>query len=263
MNKKAKILFTCIVLVCFGLSATIFIDKALFWRSQRDEILQWAQKTTPPHTHRSTILFIGDSIIESFPLRAAFSQEFIVINKGVHGNSIKQVADRYISESNMTQHDVVVIEGGINDVLGCVINNRDEIVTYNYIIEAYRKTINVAKKQNRDVLIIELLPVTHKFLLPFSKKIPLPTSFNVTRVNEFVRRINADLRKLCSVEGVYFVETHRTLVGSSGEFNRTFAAADGYHVNVSGYKALSTAIEPDLIKILNATKNTKSQPEEQ
>lgn len=229
-------------------SAVVLIDKALFWRSQRDEILQWAKlgadNTQPPN--RPAVLFIGNSIMADFPLKLAFHQHCQVINKGVDGDGIREVAQRYGLEVEATPHDYVVIEGGINDILGCVSENRDEKAIHRLIIDEYRRLLELAQERGKKVMVLEILPVTRKFFLPYMKAVPLPTALDVKRTNRLIRDINDDLRRLCTERRAVFIPTHAAIADGQGDFRRDFAAADGYHVNVSGYKALTSAIEPFL-----------------
>lgn len=242
-----KILFA-VILLMLATACAAFVDKALFWRDQRDEMLAWSQKTDTPGAwkKRPVVLFVGDSIIASYPLKAAFSGSCIPINKGVRGDDTTRIALRYRNEIKTTPHDILVMEGGINNIIASVTNGYSDSSTLAGIMDSYRSTIDLANKHGKKVLVIEILPVTNKFLMPYSKQIPLPNSFEVSRVNVLVDHVNSKLRQLCVTERAAFIETHSIVSDSDGSFSRSFATADGYHVNVSGYKILTAAIEPHI-----------------
>lgn len=250
MRTKNKILYSGIILFILAILAIVFVDKSLFWRTQRNEIEEWAQHAAVVQSkNRPIVLFIGDSRIANFPLRLAFPQNFMIINKGIGGNSIKQISERYRSIIDKTPHDIVVVNGGINDILGCVINNKNEKIIVSNILYQYEKIISMSINNNKDVMIIEMIPVTNRFLFPFMRAVSLPTRFDVKKTNRIVVKVNDQLKKLCLKTGSSFIETHNVLAHSNGEFIRDFSAADGYHLNITGYKVLSSVIEPYLIQM--------------
>ena len=67
------------------------------------------------------------------------SEKYFVINHGVGGDSIKNISYRYSEIVENTPHKAVIAEGGINDIMGAVIDLRDKEETYSYIIDSYRK----------------------------------------------------------------------------------------------------------------------------
>lgn len=226
----------------------VLVDKALFWRSELISISEQASRTSPePGCTPRNIMFIGDSIFAGFPLKAMFPQSLTVINRGVSGNSIRQIADRYKTEVVSTSHDIVVIEGGINDILGCIIKGKSEEETARSIITAYRETVSAARSGGKKAVVCSILPVTHKFLLPYSRAIALPTEFDVNRVNSLVRLVNGRLLKVAADYQASYCDLYGAVVDSNGEFQRSFAAADGYHVNGSGYKAISDTLMQYLV----------------
>lgn len=242
----------CLVLLLSVSAAGYLIDKSLFWRSETHEYSKLATfyegSTSQP---KFVAMFIGDSIFANYPLKSLFSQSIHVANMGVGGNSINQVAERYRVEVIKTPHDLIVIEGGINDIIGAVGNNRNLLNTHKNIISEFEKTCRLAIKQGKHVMVMEILPVTNRFLLPYMQAIRLPTDFDTVKVNNLVDNVNTDLRKLCLKNGAYFIETHLLVSDAKGDFSRSFVHADGIHMNIFGYKVLTTAIEPYILKVIS------------
>jgi lysophospholipase L1-like esterase len=262
MTLRKKITILCVFVGLAVLSCPVFVllDRALFWRSERKFLIEQGASTSPvAHTCTHTVLFIGDSILANFPLRVMFPQTLLIVNRGVRGEGIKQIADRYQKEATNTRHDVAVVEGGINDILECITNKGNEPAAQDYILASFRQIIEVARDNRKAVMVTSILPVTHSFLLPYSKRITLSTEFNVSRVNTVVRRVNSDLEKLCKEYRVPFINIHSAVTDEKGEFQRSLVATDGYHVNVFGYKAIADVIIPFLINSKTAHEAPRRQ----
>ena len=244
-----KILKICILLI-LSISSVFIIDKSLFWRSQLKELQLLSsitEKIDPGKIIK--VLIFGDSIIHSFPLKSIISQKYLFENHGIDGDSIKNISKRYINEHD-NYHQVVIFEGGINDIIGWDVENRDDSSTYNYIIDSYEKAIDHAIKNNVNPICLEILPVTHRFVFPFIRMIPIKTDYNVENVNDFIKKVNRGIRELCSRKSVLIIDTYSALTDPDGEADRAYMHADGYHVNINGYKKIGELINENLNEIL-------------
>lgn len=233
-------------MIAFGSITILLIDFALYWRSERNELLKLASDTEVPKIHISKIkiiLIIGDSIIANFPFNAFNANDNIIIyDKGVEGDLIEQILERYQSISNIMPHDIIIFEGGINNILSSIMSNFPKDVMRKRIIDSYWRMIKIAINNGKKAMVLEILPVTHKYLFPFMKIIQLPTMFNVETSNKFIDNINSELRIICKENGAHFIETHYKLENFRGELKREYASTDGYHININGYKILSELI---------------------
>jgi lysophospholipase L1-like esterase len=253
LRKKITILCLFAVLAVLSFPVFVLLDKALFWRAERRFLIEQAAYT-PVVKHSSTrqALFLGDSIFANFPLRVMFPQTLLVVNKGVRGDSIRQIVDRYVKEAGDVPHDIVLAEGGINDILECIMNKGNQTATQDYILASFGRIIEVARRNRKMLVVTSILPVTHCFLLPYSKRVTLSTKFDVSRVNTLVRSVNSELERLCTEHQVPFIDIHSAVTDQKGEFQRSLVATDGYHVNVFGYKTLADAITPFLTNFQTA-----------
>ncbi len=75
-------------------------DKALFWRAQLYELQKSSSQVEQFVVPKLRVLFIGDSIIGSFPVKSMVSQEYVVANHVV-GDSIRDIARRYIEVTRL------------------------------------------------------------------------------------------------------------------------------------------------------------------
>lgn len=249
-NRKTFIFILLSAAIVFISGAAYIADKALFWRAQLNELSALSntqQKFPSKDQHR--VVFIGDSIIDAFPVKALISNDYLVVNQGVKGNIIEEIQQRYESILRETSHDIVVVEGGINNILGGVLDGRNENEVYDSIIKTYGRILDQAIVNQVKPLCFELLPVTHAFLLPYSRMITLPTDYDVAQVNKLVLRVNDGLKQLCSSRSISIIETFEPFSTPQGEADRRYFHIDGYHVNVFGYSKMASLINSHLDKI--------------
>lgn len=248
MIKFTVFFSSTIIVVCL----VWLTDKALFWRTQLYELSALSSKTGKLATSQSKVLVvIGDSIVESFPVKSMLRQEYYIINYGVAGDNIRNIAQRYKKIAKDTFHDVLVVEGGINDIIyNMVDDNRTKEKIYNYIIDSYREIIITAKMNNIQPICMEILPVTSRFLLPYARLFYLPTGFGPKQVNVMVRKVNNGLSELCIKNSVPLIAAYDAIATRQGEADREYINADGYHVNIFGYKKIAAVINFKLVNLM-------------
>jgi lysophospholipase L1-like esterase len=226
-------------------------DKAQFWRAQLYKIQRLSGQTRSDEYASLRVLFIGDSIIESYPVKAMLPQRYHVLNEGVRGDGTEDIALRYSQIINQMPHEVVVVEGGINDIMGAVVEKKDEKAILGTILKSYETILTMATIRGIQPLCMEILPVTDRFLLPYSKAIALPSEFDAVTVNTFVRKTNKNLKQLCSQKSAPIITVFDAFLADDTKARREFMHADGYHVNVFGYEKLSQIVDQELAKLSN------------
>ena len=141
-----------------------------------------------------------------------------VRNCGVGGERTDEIAARL--EGCVADADVAVLQGGVNDL----VQRRSPASAVRNI----RAMISTARSAGLDVLVANVLPVNRRF--PAIKR-------KITRLNAMVRTLARD-------EGVELVDFFDVLEDPTGsERMRTeWAAADGVHPSVEGYRRLGRAV---------------------
>ena len=228
--------------LCGNILLLFVADKGLFYRQQLNAVLDAPQlRHVSPYGQtplQQTVIFIGDSIAYAYPLPALLPQHYIFINKGIRGERSAEIAERYASYVTDIPHDVVLVEGGINDILGCVRHDRDCAAALQQISDSAERIFKYARLDNKQTFYLSILPVTHRFLFPYAKLFSLPTGFDVAQVNTLVREANRRVQDLCQQYDVPYVDVF-AMVLEGDELSRAYAATDGYHINVSGYAAIA------------------------
>jgi len=267
MRKRVRfLLLASLVLSVFaGAMFRIALDKFLFCCCERNLLLGRCSHRRVPRDERHprvTVLFVGDSIIEGYPFAALFPARFRTVNRGLGSDDVRNIGERCIEEFNECSSDAVVFEGGINDILGYAAHDQDKERTLAMITGAVEKVLREAQRRNVPMLVASILPVTRRFLLPYARAVPLPSHFDVAKANGLVREANARLHDLCQQYGATYVDLHGRVVADTGEFDRAFAAADGYHVNVFGYSRLTPVLVRHIESVLEARQADSRAPRE-
>jgi lysophospholipase L1-like esterase len=245
--KKTK--YVIIILSTFVLISSVYItDKALHWRQGNQLFYKYSSGHDNHMLEKPplNIVFIGDSIIHSYPLKSLYNSKYNMINMGQGGDSISEIHDRYFEKLAPKKFDIVIIEGGINDILGAFHRDDNLEDTKSKIIHYYDAILTHSLSNNNKTFILSILPVTKRFLFPTLKLATLPTSYDAKKINKFIKIVNLKLEELCKNKGADFIDAHEKLLDEDKLFSRSYATPDGYHVNIFGYKALTDIISQHL-----------------
>lgn len=166
----------------------------------------------------NTIVFIGDSHIENFPLNGLFP-ELPIQNLGISGNTSSHVVARMRALAN-TSPRKVFIEMGVNDLfhgrpISGIMENMDTLLTY------VRKT-----SPRTELYIFSILPT----LDPWYKDVILET--------------NKELVALCKEKGVTYIDLYPLFAKEN--LARPDMVYDGIHLNAEGYKLWAHTLAPHL-----------------
>jgi lysophospholipase L1-like esterase len=253
-SKKLKVFLVISLLLNFvGLVlGTILFDRAIFWRSEREYLKERSSEKHGNMIYSNRIdikrvVFLGDSRTEMFPLRAFFPNNLYCLNKGISGDKMAEISNRYFNDIRPDDHDILIIQGGINDILDGVNGKEDQDGITQRIINEYNRIVSKELSTNKPPVVMSILPVTNRFLLPFSMYIRLPTNFDVTETNKVVVNTNNELKKLCSEKMIKYVDVHSKVINKEGKFSRRYTKPDGKHVNLFGYEVIAQEIQPVLI----------------
>lgn len=249
-NKQGKFYyvkwFTTLLLLLMSVVISAFIiDHALFWRLERDTIVNRARIISKSTTHDDrSILFIGDSIIDNFPIAAHIGNKFKYYNFGISGYSIKQIVQKYFDIKDKIRRDFLIVEGGINDILGYELKKRlTENELKKIIIDSFSAIILTELLANKDskIIILSITPVTKNFLFPYIQLCSFYSKLNTSETNLLINRINAELKYYCDSfrsTRVLYLDISSVLKDKD-ELSREYGTADGYHINQIGYEIIS------------------------
>lgn len=173
----------------------------------------------PPLLTNATVVFMGDSITNLWPL-----QNFVPgsINVGVNGNTTAQMLERFDADVLARQPSIVVILGGTNDIAA---GNSDPVHLYAMVQKA------MAAKA---VVVVGTLP-------PPASPTPELTQQMYTQYNQAVR-------DGAGAYGYQVANFHSAMVLSNGKINQSLFL-DGVHPNADGYNEMWWVLRPILASL--------------
>ena len=178
------------------------------------------------------ILFIGDSIVEYYPLQELFGNAKTIVNRGIRGYQTGLLLE------NLDVH----LYGGAVDKIVLLIGTND-----------IGKDVPVNETLNNLEAIIQ--SITHDYPLT---EIKLLSIFPVNegkeykqtvyiRTNEKIQKWNQAYRELASAYmQVEFVPVFDSLIDQAGQLKKEYTT-DGLHLSITGYQALTKALKDYLL----------------
>jgi lysophospholipase L1-like esterase len=168
----------------------------------------------PEHIRPNDIVFLGDSLTESFDLQKHFGRNDLR-NRGMSGNLTDHVLYR-LEEITNAKPAKVFLMIGINDIYqgdepGHVLANIEKII--NEFLE---------KSTVTRLFVQSILPVNrHKLFFESS-------------VNAKIYQINLQLKSICEIRKLTFIDIHPDFLNDEGEMDEKFTY-DGVHLIEDGY----------------------------
>ena len=174
------------------------------------------------------IIFIGDSIIEYYPLQELLGTSKTIVNRGIRGYQTG------LLQKNLDAHlygdavDQIVLLIGTNDIGKDVPMN-----------EALNNLESVIQTISRDYPLSQIKLVS---ILPVNEEEDFKQTVYI-RTNEKIKAWNQAYQDLASAYmQVEFVPVCENLLDQKGQLKSDFTT-DGLHLSVSGYQALSSTLK--------------------
>lgn len=175
----------------------------------------------------ASILFMGDSIVEFFPLKKYLGHNFNFVNHGIAGISVHWLADHIPEVLGHQEPDRIFLLIGTNDIgMGYdvpAIAEKIEELIHHVQIEAVGCPISL----------LSVLPINEAESYQAKVKI---------RRNQTIQALNRELQNIPAIE---FVDIYDTLLDEQGQLAEVYTQ-EGLHLTQEGYKVLSKALKPYL-----------------
>ncbi len=174
------------------------------------------------------ILFIGDSIIEYYPLQELFGTSKMIVNRGIRGYQTGLLLE------NLDAH----LYGGAVDKIFLLIGTNDigKDVPVN---EALNNLEAIIQSVARDYPLTEIKLLS---ILPVNEGEEYQQAVYI-RSNEKIQNWNQAYQDLASAYmQVEFVPVFDCLTDQAGQLKKEYTT-DGLHLSIAGYQALSKALK--------------------
>ena len=174
------------------------------------------------------ILFIGDSIVEYYPLQELFGTSKTIVNRGIRGYQTGLLLENLDAHLYGGAVDKIVLLIGTNDI------GKDVPVN-----EALNNLEAIIQSIARDYPLTEIKLLS---ILPVNEGEEYKQTVYI-RTNEKIRNWNQAYQELASVYmQVEFVPVFESLIDQAGQLKKEYTT-DGLHLSVTGYQALTKALK--------------------
>lgn len=174
------------------------------------------------------IIFIGDSIVEYYPLQELFGDAKTIVNRGIRGYQTRLLLENLDAHLYGDAVDQIVLLIGTNDIGKDISMN-----------EALDNLEGVIQSLNRDYPLSQIKLVS---ILPVNEGEEYKQTVYI-RTNEKIREWNQAYEALASAYmQVDFLPIYDSLTDSEGQLKSAYTT-DGLHLSVAGYQALSEVLK--------------------
>ena len=174
------------------------------------------------------MIFIGDSIVEYYPLQELLGTAKTIVNRGIRGYQTGFLLDNLDSHLYGDAVDQIVLLIGTNDI-GKDIPMNDALDNLERVIQSIARDYPLSQ-----IKLLSILPVNEGE--EYKQTVYI-------RTNEKIREWNQAYEALASAYmQVDFLPIYDSLTDSEGQLQSDYTT-DGLHLSVAGYQALSEALK--------------------
>ena len=174
------------------------------------------------------MIFIGDSIVEYYPLQELLGTTKTIVNRGIRGYQTGLLLDNLDAHLYGDAVDQIILLIGTNDIGKDVSMN-----------EALDNLERVIQSLNRDYPLSQIKLVS---ILPVNEGEEYKQTVYI-RTNEKIREWNQAYEALATAYmQVDFLPIYDSLTDSEGQLQSAYTT-DGLHLSVAGYQALSDTLK--------------------
>ena len=178
------------------------------------------------------ILFIGDSIVEYYPLQELFGTSKTIVNRGIRGYQTGLLLENLDAHLYGGAVDKIVLLIGTNDI------GKDVPVN-----EALNNLEAIIQSIARDYPLTEIKLLS---ILPVNEGEEYKQTVYI-RTNEKIQKWNQAYKELSSAYmQVEFVPVFDSLIDQAGQLKKDYTT-DGLHLSVTGYQVLTKVLKDYLV----------------
>ena len=174
------------------------------------------------------IIFIGDSIVEYYPLQELLGTAKTIVNRGIRGYQTRLLLENLDAHLYGDAVDQIVLLIGTNDI-GKDVPMNEALDNLERVIQSIARDYPLSQ-----IKLLSILPVNEGEKYKQTVYI---------RTNEKIREWNQAYESLASAYmQVDFVSIYDSLTDSERQLQSAYTT-DGLHLSVAGYQALSEALK--------------------
>lgn len=189
------------------------------------------------------VVFIGDSITQLWELPCWFSTANRMVNRGISGDEMRYIAQRFEADVVQLHPRCCVLLGGINDSWGleydpAAFTGGEPFEQLLNRVKSYFDTvIGLALNANLKLALCSVLPVH------------MPYKNCDAQRNEYICQLNQYLRCMCERNGLIYVDYHTAMFDDTQKCMRDGFTYEGLHPNPEGYRRMAQVLRQTLAAI--------------
>lgn len=177
------------------------------------------------------IIFIGDSIVEYFPLHELLQSPKTLVNRGIRGYKTDLLLENLDAHLFGQALDKVFLLIGTNDI-GKEMAQAETLANLEAVIQEISRDYPLAQIQ-----LLSVLPVNEQEQYKGTVYI---------RTNEKIQALNRAYQELAQAYyQVSYVDVYSSLLDEVGQLAEAYTT-DGLHLSVAGYRILAQALQETL-----------------
>ncbi|RSJ83075.1 SGNH/GDSL hydrolase family protein [Streptococcus cristatus] len=177
------------------------------------------------------IIFIGDSIVEYFPLHELMQSPKTLVNRGIRGYKTDLLLENLDAHLFGQALDKVFLSIGTNDI-GKEMPQAETLANLEAVVQEISRDYPLAQIQ-----LLSVLPVNEQEQYKGTVYI---------RTNEKIQALNRAYQELAQAYyQVSYVDVYSSLLDEVGQLAEAYTT-DGLHLSVAGYRILAQALQETL-----------------
>lgn len=177
------------------------------------------------------ILFIGDSIIEYYPLQELLLTNQYMVNRGIRGYKTDLLRENLDAHIFGQAVDKILLLIGTNDI-GKEMPLSETIDNMSIILQEMVRLLPLAQ-----IKLVSVLPVNEGETYRGTVYI---------RTNQKIQTLNQAYHELAQgMMNVEFINVFESLLGEDGQLKPAYTT-DGLHLTIEGYRVLSKALQKEI-----------------
>jgi lysophospholipase L1-like esterase len=178
------------------------------------------------------VVMFGDSITQFWNSHPnGFFPGTNLVNKGISGNTVVHLKDRFEADVVKLNPSVVVFQVGINDLAEESTSAKTQKIT-----SALSSLVDASVAKGYRVVISSTLPVAYRkggMEIFFARR---------AETNKAIVELNSRYRSLAAKKGAVYLDYYRVLVNPEGELRDDFNA-DNVHLTWTAYDAMKPLVD--------------------
>jgi lysophospholipase L1-like esterase len=181
-------------------------------------------------------VFLGNSITQMWAgMRPDFFKDNNYLGRGIGGQTTPQMLSRFRMDVVELKPQVVVINGGINDIA-----TNSGTYDFEFTFGSIKSMAEIAHANGIKVILTSVLPASE---IPWRKEIPA--------VPAKIDQLNAAIKEYCIENGFTYVDYYSQLISKDGRKGMPEQyTMDGVHVTVAGYEVMEKIVKQTIETII-------------